>query len=518
MTEAYQVVDLFAGPGGLAEGFSSVTRESRRLFEIALSVEMESAAHSTLTLRAFTRQFPQRDLPAAYYRFVEGEITLEHLRQQFPEEWEAAISEAIRLELGSREAAEVLLPRIDRIREQSAGRTVLIGGPPCQAYSLVGRSRNAGIKDYVPEDDGRHFLYREYIRILDRLRPAAFVMENVKGILSSTVSGGQIFERILDDLGNVGREDGGYRLVALTTPVESRNQSGQTPPAQDFVVRAEQFGVPQARHRVFVVGLRADIAAKASLSGDVPLLSPGKAVSVRDVLGGIPPLRSGLSRGDECDIWREAVLEAASELMDLSTGRAAAEALKNVYKVLKPLKARMSKANWRLSRSSREYQFEELSSGMSKDLREFLVDDRLSTLAHHDTRGHMKRDLARYLFTSVFAEANARPPKSTDFPEQLAPDHRSWRSGKFADRFRVQMWDRPATTVTSHISKDGHYYIHPDPAQCRSLTVREAARLQTFPDNYIFLGNRTQQYVQVGNAVPPFLARQIASALATALP
>jgi len=132
----------------------------------------------------------------------------------------------------------------------------------------------------------------------------------------------------------------------------------------------------------------------------------------------------------------------------------------------------------------------------------------------------MQSDLHRYFFAACYGlvgrcDGRASSPKLAEFPPSLLPDHDnidrdSPGTAHFADRFRVQVWDEPATTVTSHIAKDGHYFIHPDPRQCRSLTVREAARVQTFPDDYIFLGTRTAQYHQVGNAVPPLLAEKLA--------
>ena len=152
-----------------------------------------------------------------------------------------------------------------------------------------------------------------------------------------------------------------------------------------------------------------------------------------------------------------------------------------------------------------------------EDIREWFLDKRINGVCNHTARGHMGTDLHRYLFLAAFAEVKGSSPKLSDFPHELLPNHvnafEGVRNAKFADRFRVQMWDKPAKTITSHISKDGHYYIHPDPNQCRSLTVREAARLQTFPDNYFFCGPRTSQYVQVGNAVPPLLAKRISKSV-----
>jgi DNA (cytosine-5)-methyltransferase 1 len=146
---------------------------------------------------------------------------------------------------------------------------------------------------------------------------------------------------------------------------------------------------------------------------------------------------------------------------------------------------------------------------------DWYIDRKIKGVCNHSARGHMESDLYRYLYAACFAGLHGKSPSLQNFPTRLLPDHGSVDTaledgGNFSDRFRVQVACRPSTTVVSHISKDGHYYIHPDPKQCRSLTVREAARLQTFPDNYFFCGPRTAQYTQVGNAVPPFLAKQIA--------
>ena len=131
----------------------------------------------------------------------------------------------------------------------------------------------------------------------------------------------------------------------------------------------------------------------------------------------------------------------------------------------------------------------------------------------------MEGDLLRYGYLSRMAEVREQIFRLKDLPSRLKPAHKNVGRADppFKDRFRVQLWDSPATTIVSHISKDGHYYIHPDSAQMRSLTVREAARLQSFPDNYFFMGSRTRQYQQVGNAVPPLLAAQIAANVARSL-
>lgn len=511
MSATYGIIDLFAGPGGLGEGFAALEENSDHPFRIGISVEKEASAHRTLTLRAFLRQYRDRHgrLPEEYIAFHAGEREEPDWEQVDAEAWQHACSEARQLELGTEQAAREIDLAIDRISAEH-DETILIGGPPCQAYSLVGRARSRGKKDYKPEKDERHFLFREYIRVLDRLRPAIFVMENVKGMLSSMVKNQRVFEMLMQDLASLGHDgEALYRLRALSIEGDCIRLRGARDP-RDFIVRAENFGVPQKRHRVIIVGIRADIASRAA-GASIPLPTPARA-SVTEAIGSLAPLRSGISPQnlDHEEAWTGIVLEAAAMLGRLAQQGEDAMLKQTLDQVLADLKAKVA---W--VRESRRLPDR---YGKSNDpLMQWLENDELRSLAQHQTRGHMKTDLARYMFVSAFGRAHARSPKASEFPEELAPAHENWDSGKFADRFRVQIGKEPATTVTSHISKDGHYFIHPDPAQCRSLTVREAARLQTFPDDYLFLGNRTQQYVQVGNAVPPYLARQIARLLLAVL-
>lgn len=509
MPSTFGIVDLFAGPGGLGEGFASLVKDGHAPFRIGISVEKEASAHRTLILRAFLREYLSRhgSLPQQFIDFHAGETSEPDWAEVDASAWRLAAEEARGLELGTEAAATAIDAAIEKLKS-GYDDTILIGGPPCQAYSLVGRARSRGKVGYVPEEDERHYLFREYIRVLDRLRPAAFVMENVKGMLSSTVESRLVFEMLMEDLTSLGSGHGHqYELRAIRIEAGQVSLREAVRPS-DFVVRAEEFGVPQRRHRVIIVGIRSDLAGKAA---GASMAVSERTRTVSDAIGTMPCLRSGISRGtDGAADWRQEVVEAARLLARIYPEKES-EALREAFSSVASRMAKEAPVRRKDTRLTEGY-------GSSNDeLLNWLERPELRAIAQHETRGHMTSDLGRYLFASVFGAVRGYSPKAADFPLVLSPDHRNWHSGVFNDRFRVQLADEASTTVTSHISKDGHYFIHPDPLQCRSLTVREAARLQTFPDDYLFMGNRTQQYVQVGNAVPPFLARQIAGLVLSAL-
>src|SRR5690554_1415778 len=241
MTDTIKVIDLFAGPGGLGEGFSAFkTADGEHPFKIVASVEKEASAHKTLTLRAFYRQFLGEEIPPAYYEYLRGspKISAEQFfSEKFPEKWAAAKRETLGgpKALGSEDHDEIFQAIEEQIADHK-GKKIVIGGPPCQAYSLVGRARNKGIKGYVAEEDHRHFLYKEYLKVLDLVQPDIFVMENVKGILTAKVNGESIFEKIRKDLAcpaqainsdekkaeNIG-EDREYVLLTLAHPLEGHH-------------------------------------------------------------------------------------------------------------------------------------------------------------------------------------------------------------------------------------------------------------------------------------------------------
>jgi DNA (cytosine-5)-methyltransferase 1 len=505
MRRPIAIFDLFSGPGGLGEGFSAIRdRAGMRLYQIDTSIEKESSAHRTLRVRAFLRRF--RVFPPEYYTWVAGKTAEPDWKKIYPLEWEAAENEALCLELGTPEASPTIDHRIRAIRAEHGGRTLLIGGPPCQAYSLVGRARNLGKAGYEADLDHRNFLYDEYVKVLTALAPAAFVMENVKGMLSATGKGTVIFTQVMADLRAAGGA-GNYELFALSAATPQL--PGSPPRPQDFIVRAEQHGVPQARHRVIIVGLRRDVVDRLPDHLFPRLERRNEHVALDKVIGAMPRMRSGLSKADDASAWKAAIgeslalVEASLDGLPPRRKSAIREELRGVKREYEAL----------ATHGRTGFGGAALPNDCPADLALWLRDPHLTHLPQNDTRGHMPSDLARYLFAACYGLVFGVSPKAPDFPEALAPNHRNWESGKFNDRFRVQLADRPSSTITSHIAKDGHYFIHPDPSQCRSLTVREAARLQTFPDNYTFLGNRTEQYVQVGNAVPPFLALQIAKAI-----
>ena len=509
------VIDLFAGPGGLSEGFSSLKSPSGDyIFENIGSFEKDPHAHKTLTLRHYFHQLIRHQIPLdSYVHYVtrtdkEG---LPYTNSAEEELWKEAKEKAHLHVLGEDQNADNKARKGLKKILKNYEHSVLIGGPPCQAYSLAGRARNKGKKCYVPEEDHRHFLYKEYLKFLGELSPSLCVMENVEGILSSKVHGEYIFESILKDLTQpfkaLGKKSGSsYVICSLVTDTSfSKDDDYETINPRDYLVRSEQYGIPQTRHRVILLGIREDI-----YQGMHPKLSRKREVTVEQAILDLPPVRSGMTQQvNDNNEWAYIIKELCEDLKYATfSSNIRRKTLNDLKRKIKPLSQHIKDGA----------EFTNCKNSIAtKELLSWYKNNDIGVVLNHSSKGHMTSDLERYLYLSASAYEKGITPKPSEWPSHLEPEHKNWDSGKFHDRFKVQVWGKPSGTITSHISKDGHHYIHPDPSQCRSFTAREAARIQTFPDNYFFEGPRTQQLHQIGNAVPALLANKIAKICSTTL-
>ncbi len=440
---SFYAVDLFAGCGGLSEGFMQMG------FKVIARIEMDRWACESLKTRCLYYKLKKKRRSHLYFKYLKGQITKEEIYNDFPDIEKEVNLEVIQATFG-KDNFEGLLNRIKDAKEHYGAPKfhIVLGGPPCQPYSLAGKARRNFERT---GKDSRHFLYTYYLKVLEQLQPDIFVYENVPGMITTTAKGQEIFRKILNDF---------KALKPSYDIIPPLDELCKNPGS--YVLNSTHFGVPQNRRRIILIGYRTNLSKRNPLIKDIFTKIQKRAnrnrkrgkLTVDDAIGDLPPVRPGEGN----DSW--------FGLYNNNTN------LRRYQTVMR-----------------------EGSPG----------------ILNHRVRTHMKSDLERYKF---FIERRLNRNKAamlTDLMRErpdLTPAHN--HLDKFLDRFKVQWWFQPASTITAHICKDGHYFIHPDISQCRSLTVREAARCQSFLDNFKFEGPRTEQFRQVGNAVPPLLARIIA--------
>ena len=406
--EQLSFIDLFAGAGGLSEGFVQAG------FMPIAHVEMNEFAAKTLETRNAYYYLKSKDALDIYKKYMQSKISREEFMKHIP----ASITKTIINETMSDESLPSIFKNIDGIMKIRGIKKVdvIVGGPPCQAYSLVGRAQSSHME--VPmQEDPRNYLYKLYARFLKQYQPKMFVFENVTGIESA--NNGTTWKNIKKYLKRVGYE------------IECKEQN------------ARNFGVLQNRRRMIIVGWLKN---------------------------------SGLSYPDFHKVELNAIVnDLLNDLPSLLPGE-----------------------------SSNKY----LSKKASKYLTDTEIRTKDDVLTLHNSRPNTERDITIYKRAIEMWNDGHKRLNYNDLPEELKT-HKNRHS--FTDRFKVVEGDEQCChTILAHLSKDGHYFIHPDIKQHRSLSVREAARIQSFPDNYYFEGPRTSQFIQIGNAVPPLMAKGIA--------
>ena len=398
----YNFIDLFAGAGGLSEGFI------RAGFNPIAHVEMNPDACNTLKTRTAFHYLKEKGRVNEYYEYLKGEITRDELWGKIPTH---LINSVI-----NKEISPETLPQIFNIIDQELQKKdvdIVIGGPPCQAYSVAGRARKN------MDDDPRNHLYKHYVEFLKRYKPKMFVFENVPGILSA--SNGKYLEKIFSAV-----KEQGYEL-------------------EKNVLNAKDFNVLQDRKRVIIIGWRKD-------------------------------LKLQYPKFDSKEVQYEVLKHLFSDLPKLKSGQGEWNATKYIKKTNSYLE----------------------STGIRNGI---------DFTTQHIARYNNENDLEIYrIAVEKWINENKRLNYS-ELPERLI---RHNNTKTFTNRFQVVNHKGVSHTVVAHICADGHYYIHPDINQNRSITVREAARIQSFPDDYFFESSRTAAFKQIGNAVPVLMAEGIA--------
>lgn len=394
--KAFNFIDLFAGCGGLSEGFY------KQGFNALAHVEIDHFACETLKTRM--RYYGYQNADKAV---LEADITLKDIVKR--------ISDVVG----------------DNIVD------IIIGGPPCQSFSPLGKAKD----ENNMQDDPRNYLFENYVKVLNHFKPKFFVFENVTGLLDTEVKGKSIFKMILKRLRR------NYKVLSDDNII---------------VLNATNYGVPQERKRVILLGVRRDLN-----------------IDPKDVYGAIVKthyLPESSAKDKEGKQRYVTVREAIGDLPELLQGQG---------NKIAQYPSKYAECN--------EY---------VKLIRE--PED--TVLRDHVARRNNEKDVERY---RVMAENHWNFLQMLE----LRPDLGHEKKRVFFNSYKVQWWDAPAKTIIAHLYKDGNQFIHPDPNQGRSITVREAARLQSFPDNFVFEGSRTDQFKQIGNAVPPLLAEAIAKGI-----
>lgn len=396
-------IDLFSGAGGLSEGFINSG------FKPIAHVEKDKNACATLETRLIYHKLKKINDLSPYYKYITQKID----RSEFISEYgEKGLSKSvINLPIGG-ENNKTIFEIIDSLLKDNSV-DLIVGGPPCQAYSLVGRSRDK----HKMVNDPRNFLYKEYAKFLKRYNPKVFVFENVLGLI--TANEGEYFKNMRTYFKRIG-----YSL--------------------DFqILKSYDYGVLQKRKRIILIGW------KKELKFEYPKFDKiNNPYSTKDIFQDLKKLKPGES--------------------------------KNKTKYYKPIN---------------EY------------LNRFGLRNGVDFVTQHITRSHNERDLKIYRIAIQKLLKKGERLKYPDLPEDLKT-HKNQKS--FVDRFKVVDPNDFSHTMVAHISKDGHHYIYPDLKQIRSLSVREAARIQSFPDDFYFEGGRTSAFRQIGNAVPPLMSKEIA--------